>query len=125
MGIIEKGEEKIKRFIEHPLFDEVFWILVIVSVALASFGLGMEYERKRYLREHPVEVEHNEQLIRAWEEMNEERQQAANFFASQNGSVYYPLGCKAGERVKEENRIFFQTEEEAMRAGYHRSARCS
>lgn len=47
-----------------------------------------------------------------------------NFMASKNGSKYYPVGCKAGERIKLENRIFFANEEEARASGYTRTTNC-
>ena len=49
---------------------------------------------------------------------------APTFMASKNGSKYYPLDCKAGNRIKEENRIFFTSEEEAKKSGYERTVTC-
>src|SRR3989344_9366939 len=36
-----------------------------------------------------------------------------NFMASINGKAYYPKNCSAGNRIKEENKIWFATKEEA------------
>ena len=36
-----------------------------------------------------------------------------NFVASKTGKVYYPLSCKAYNRIKPANRIYFSTETEA------------
>ena len=41
------------------------------------------------------------------------------------GTVYYPLACPSGDRIKEENRVYFSTEEESQNAGYKQSARCN
>ena len=41
--------------------------------------------------------------------------------ASSRGEVYYRRGCSNANRLVPENRVYFQTEEEAKRAGYRRS----
>jgi methylphosphotriester-DNA--protein-cysteine methyltransferase len=48
-----------------------------------------------------------------------------NFVASINGKAYYPIGCKASERIKEENRVWFETTEEAESQGYQPAKNCS
>ena len=47
-----------------------------------------------------------------------------NFFASSKGKKYYPLGCSAGKTIKEANKIYFATGEEAQSAGYTLSSSC-
>ena len=39
------------------------------------------------------------------------------FVASKTGKKYYPTGSAAAEKIKEENRVMFATEEEAKAAG--------
>lgn len=46
------------------------------------------------------------------------------FLASKKGSKYYPIRCSAGKAIKLENRIYFKTEQEAITAGYSKSASC-
>jgi hypothetical protein len=41
--------------------------------------------------------------------------------ASSRGHTYYRRGCKTANRLSPANFIYFRTEEEAQRAGYHRS----
>jgi hypothetical protein len=43
---------------------------------------------------------------------------AASFVASVSGGKYYFLTCSEVKRIKEENKIFFKTEQEAIDAGY-------
>ncbi len=45
-------------------------------------------------------------------------------FGSKNGSTYYIPGCKSGDRVKIENRIYFESESDAEDQGYSRSKLC-
>lgn len=46
------------------------------------------------------------------------------FLASRNGSKYYPLECPGASRIKEENKVWFSSEEEAINAGYDRTTSC-
>ncbi len=48
-----------------------------------------------------------------------------NFLASINGKAYYPKDCAAANRIKEENRIWFNTKEEAEAQGYKPAQNCA
>ena len=45
-------------------------------------------------------------------------------FGSVNGTKYYNYGCKSGDRIKSENKIFFENAAEALLAGYEPSVNC-
>ncbi len=47
-----------------------------------------------------------------------------NFLASINGKAYYPKDCAAANRINEENRIWFNTKEEAEAQGYKPAQNC-
>jgi hypothetical protein len=47
------------------------------------------------------------------------------FVASVNGKKYYPIGCGGANRIKEENRTYFTTEQEAVAKGYERASQCT
>ena len=47
-----------------------------------------------------------------------------NFVASINGKAYYPANCAAAKRIKEENRIWFASREEAEADGYKSAQNC-
>ena len=47
-----------------------------------------------------------------------------NFVASINGTKYYPKECTASNRIKEENKVYFNTEKEAISQGYERTSQC-
>jgi hypothetical protein len=44
--------------------------------------------------------------------------------ASKNGTKYYPKGCSGISRIKEENKIYFRTEAEAVASGLEKSVTC-
>ena len=47
-----------------------------------------------------------------------------SFLASKSGKVYYPSTCKSSNRIKEENRIYFKSAQEAEHLGYTLSKLC-
>lgn len=47
-----------------------------------------------------------------------------NFVASKTGTKYYPSDCGSVSRIKEENRVYFGTEDEAKDKGYERTTAC-
>ncbi len=49
---------------------------------------------------------------------------SGNFVASINGKAYYPANCEAAKRIKEENRIWFTSKEEAEAGGYKPAQNC-
>ena len=46
------------------------------------------------------------------------KEAASGFVASKTGKKYYPADSAAAEKIKDENRVTFQTEEEAKEAGF-------
>ena len=49
---------------------------------------------------------------------------SGNFVVSINGKAYYPANCEAAKRIKEENRIWFASKEEAEADGYKSAQNC-
>ena len=49
---------------------------------------------------------------------------STNYVASINGSAYYPVNCKAAEKIKEENRVWFNSAQEAELDGYAPAKNC-
>ncbi len=50
--------------------------------------------------------------------------QTGAFFASKNGTKYYPVGCKSGNRIAEKNKIFFATAAQAELLGLTKASGC-
>lgn len=46
------------------------------------------------------------------------------YVASKSGTKYYLPSCGSSKRIKEENRVWFKTKEEAEAAGYAPAANC-
>ena len=67
--------------------------------------------------------------IKEDEEQNEDVRQDENhsekkIVASRNGEVYYYIWCKGVKRIKEENKKYFNSKEEAEAAGYRPAKNC-
>jgi hypothetical protein len=117
--------EKIKSFIESEKGKDLMIVLVVILVGIISFYLGRlsTEEAKDGLKidTNPS----NEQIspnLSISERINKNSQ--GSYFASSRGKKYYPIGCSAGKSLKEENRIYFETANEAEKAGYTLSSSC-
>jgi hypothetical protein len=117
--------QKIKYFIESNTGKDILTVLIIILVGLGSFGLGrlsknapnnglkVLYQGEEVSMEKPVS-----NIITT------QKSTVKGFFASSKGSKYYSLGCSAGKTIKQENRVYFDTKEQAEKAGYALSTSC-
>lgn len=103
---------------------DIIFTAIIVLIAVISFGLG----RLSKIRENnvPLTIENLQQ-----EAINPVRDEISNgastqkiFVASKNGKKYHYVWCESASGIKEENKIFFATKEEALTAGYEPAANC-
>ena len=60
----------------------------------------------------------------AVKKINTKSDRDLSFFGSKNGKVYYYSWCKAGNKIKESNRIYFESEGEAKGRGRALSKLC-
>jgi len=47
-----------------------------------------------------------------------------SFVASKNGSKFYPADCSYADRIADANRVWFDTQDDAVAAGYEASTQC-
>ena len=126
-----KTHYRVKQFFESEGGKDLLIILIVILVGLISFELG------RLSKNSPnegikVEYPNQDQGADATLSINSQNQSptfsginnSKSFFASSRGQKYYPLGCSAGKSIKEINRIYFTTREEAEKAGYELSSSC-
>lgn len=115
---------------------DIFIVLTIILVAFASFGLG-RLSKIEETRE-PVTVENidvNNGVINA-QNTNLSASAALstksiqtppagkNYVASKNGSKYFLAWCSGANTIKDANKIWFATKEEAVAAGFQPAANC-
>jgi len=106
-----------------PREGEVVLAAVIILTALASFGLGRLSALGK--NKFPVRIEAKNQSVAALSSQNPKTESAQNLFvASRNGQVYHFPWCAGAQRIKEENKIYFSSKEEAQKAGLRPAANC-
>lgn len=121
--------EKIKSFIQSEKGKDVLTVLIVILIGIGSFELG------RISKESPsqgLKIQYRDQNDENDTNIGESYDKPINilsseskkFFASSKGSKYYTISCGAGKTIKQENRIYFATGDEAKAAGYELSSSC-
>lgn len=137
ISIIRENKEKTILFIQFSL------------VGVAFFGLGTLYEQNQLLGQKSLKIGQNERISAIVSQYNSNINKAGSqtipnkenltsknvqffqnlgksgeflFVASKNGKTYYKISCK--NRIKEENKIYLKTEENAQKMGLRRSKTC-
>ena len=130
--------EKIKQFVESEQGKGILSILVIILVAVGSFGLGrlskdqvgpgiavQEYNLANVISAvENTNTKSTKQNIIKPTETTKSISAGKSFFASSRGSKYYSIGCSGGKTLKEENKVWFSSKQEAENAGYELSSTC-
>ncbi len=49
---------------------------------------------------------------------------SGSYFSSRDGSVYYPAGCREGDRVPSERRVWYESERDASARGLRPASNC-
>jgi len=62
--------------------------------------------------------------IEEGQQIEEAKPETSNIVASKNGTVYHYVWCSGAKRIKEENKIYFNSIEEAEKAGYRPAKNC-
>jgi hypothetical protein len=131
--MVRNLREKVKQWF-LPREDEIILVFTIILVALIGFGLG----RLSALREEKFPIQIQTSLPSAFESENQEAglpvsrisdrggegKQEKLYVGSRNGSVYHYPWCPGAERIKEANKVWFSSREEAGKAGYRPAANC-
>jgi hypothetical protein len=117
--------QKIKQFIESEAGKDVLTVIIVILVGLGSFGLG---RLSKNAQNEGLWVEYQNEGANVTNSINSPqnglKQTSEVFFASSKGTKYYSVTCSAGKTIKQENRVYFNTREEAENAGYELSSAC-
>ncbi len=121
--------EKIKHFLDSQRGKDILTVMIVILVGTSSFGLGRlsKSAQNEGLKVIYPSTEENTGLSTQSAVLGVNTSintSSGNFFASTRGSKYYPVNCSAGKTIKQENRIYFNTGEEAVKAGYELSGSC-
>ncbi len=138
---MEKIKLIINQWLESDKGKDILVVIIVILVGLGSFELGrLSKQDTSGIKILPAQVgeypsQNIEQGANAVSSVNyssllqntriEKNSTGKKFFASTKGTKYYSIGCSAGKNIKQENRIYFATGEEAQKAGYELSSSCS
>ncbi len=121
---IKGGVRTVKNLVEK---EDVFIVAVIILVGFGGFGLG------RLSRTHegkiPVVIENavpsdSSATGGAGTLQIADAPGTKNFVASVSGTKYHLPWCASAGTIKEENKIWFASEDEARAAGYSPAGNC-
>lgn len=128
---IQDMYERIKAFLSD---DTIFFALVIILVGLASFALGRLPVDSGGVNNQPASIILSEnsaiaadggaQTAATNESSGADTNATGQYVASKNGSKYHFPWCGGAKQMKEENKIWFDSVEEAKAAGYTPAANC-
>ncbi len=85
------------------------------------FGLGRLFKLEE--ARAPIRIETVENVASSVQSDNTEKPDKL-LVGSKNGSKYHYPWCSGAKRIKEENKIWFASAEEAKRAGYTPAVNC-
>lgn len=111
----------------------ILHILVIILVSVGSFFLG-RMSNSKLSNEKAYIVnggEEGSQKVTLYPKsskitsLDSSTQVENKYVASKNGKLYYRVGCGSSSRIKEENKVFFDSTQSAEQAGFQASESCT
>ncbi len=130
--------QKIKQWATSDIGKDISVVIIVILVGLSSFGLGRLSVATRgsglKVMYPPAltEVQTTSQPANVLSATKPQtvysivgtNNSSKKFFASSRGQKFYGINCAAGKNIKPENRIYFDTKDEAKKAGYELSNSC-
>lgn len=117
----------------HNHSDELWQSTLLILVAVLAFGLGRlsvlyggeeEFEIMYPSEQSAAVLGASSLQLPASSLVTSEKPEAGAFVVSKTGSKYHLPWCPGAQRIKEENKIYFDTKEEAEAAGYQPAGNC-
>lgn len=125
---------KCKVFGSYLTRTDVYCTLIIILVAGGSFGFGALYAEEHHrpavtiqdISGSLISTSTLQEGISVSPKAGGVKSQAINgsIVASKKGTKYHLLSCPGASQIKEENKIYFNSVEDAEKAGYTRASNC-
>lgn len=135
--------KKLKSFLAD---DAIFMALLLILVAIVSFGLGRQSVKVpnsensstqsagvvftespfKQVKTDPASVDNSTESTgdkSSTKDFNDVKE-VGKVVASKSGTKYHLLTCPGAKQIKEANKIYFDTVEQAKAAGYSPAANC-
>jgi|SRR3989344_3197288 len=116
---------------------DLFLAATIILVSIISFGLGRLsaiWPEKQTIRIEKSQLSELSKLSELSDEkkselnspnqLNSLNQLKGKYIASKNSTFYHYPWCPGAQKIKEENKIWFETKEEAESRGYKPASNC-
>ena len=106
--------------------DDWFIIATVILVALISFGIG----RLTAPKTEPIQIKNLEKASVEDLKIPEEKQESSEInyqgkvVGSKNSDKYHLPDCPGAKQIAEKNKIWFDSIEEAKKAGYKPAGNC-
>jgi len=120
---------KSKNKLDDLTKSELYTIALIILIGFAGFGLGrlslIEDNREQVRIEFPEYL--SARVLNAQKTLdgsNTATTAQGLLVASKNGSKYHYPWCGGGKRISEKNKIWFDSVEDARKAGYTPAGNC-
>lgn len=128
---IHNIREKSKVWLNLLNKQDTYSIVLIVLLAFSSFGLGRLSAVDQNRESINISVVNESSSIKAsvYDVVDTNTAESAiktsgKYVGSRNGSKYHLPWCSGAQRMNEENKIWFNTKEEASSAGYTPAKNC-
>lgn len=138
--MLSQYTKKVKQFIEVNRQD-IWVVIIIILTSIASFGLGrlssiwpaktpIRIEGTAAIRTanfgDTTEAKNNGHLPyqEASQKNDKTSARSGKYVASKSGTAYHYPWCIGAARIKEENKIWFNSKEEAEKTGYKPAGNC-
>lgn len=123
---------KFKQFLKKSSLEEAVIVGVVILLALASFGLGrlsVQHESHKEIRIGERELQtYPAATYAAIESENRDQSNAetenVSVVSSQNSDVYHFTWCSGATRIKEENKVYYTSIQDAKTAGLRPAKNC-
>lgn len=121
---IEEIRIKIKG-LRHPVDGDIVVILIIIFVGLGGFGMGRLSVSTGNI-DVPVKLinEVSSRESQSASSLNSFKNEAGLVVASRNGTKYHYPWCSGAKRMKEENKVWFDSITSARAVGLSPAANC-
>lgn len=129
---------KILNLVKQYQYD-LFLAACIILVAFIGFNIG----RINALKQTPIKIEQGANIYKAISNEGAERRLTTNnsiptsitspnpqildprVVASKNSTKYHHVWCPGAKQIKDANKIWFNNEQEAIKAGYSLTGNCT
>lgn len=133
MGLTARSIQEMYDKFKHIIMDDSFFYgVLIVLIAVSSFGLGRWslIQDQQFAAVKPSMVLMQASVTGSGKENTTEEESIdptsgeITYVGSKNGTKFHLPWCPGAKQIKEENKVYFATKTDAQKAGYTPASNC-